>query len=165
MKMPNLHTHVNARARGRLTKLDVTVQVTITIALARGSTMTVACREAGIGLGTAMERLARGRGEDPQRPCTPAYQAFVEAIARAQERAVHARFALKASGCNPASTPCQKGETTMAPRRGESETRVIMKKPNRQCQMAKQCRQAKQGHRPTKPDRKSTRLNSSHLGI
>jgi hypothetical protein len=79
-------------------KLSTDVQVVITLALARGSTMTAACREAGIGLGTAMEWLARGRGEEPQRPRTPAYQAFGEAVQRAQDRAVYARFALQRTG-------------------------------------------------------------------
>jgi hypothetical protein len=37
--------------------------------------------------------MARGRGEDPQRPRTNAYQAFVEAVERAQSRAASARFA------------------------------------------------------------------------
>jgi hypothetical protein len=95
MNMPNLQTHINARARGRPTKLNVTVQVTITIALARGATLTAACGEAGVSLKTVCEWMARGRGEDPQRPWTPAYQAFGEAIKRAQDRAVHARFAAR----------------------------------------------------------------------
>lgn len=85
--------HKRARARGRPTKLDATVQVTITIALSRGSTLTVACREAGVALTTVCEWLARGRGEDPQRPRTKVYEAFGEAVKRAQDRAVHARFA------------------------------------------------------------------------
>ena len=95
MNMPNLHRPINARARGRPTKLNVTVQVTITIALARGATLTAACGEAGVSLKTVCEWMARGRGEDPQRPWTPAYQAFGEAIKRAQDRAVHARFAAR----------------------------------------------------------------------
>jgi hypothetical protein len=81
-----------ARARGRPTKLDTTVQVTICIALHRGATLTAACRQAGVSLKTACEWLARGRGEDPQRPRTKAYQAFVKAVQRAQDRAVHERF-------------------------------------------------------------------------
>ena len=94
MNLPNLRTHhKRARARGRPTKLDATVQVTITIALARGATMTVACREAGVALKTVCEWMARGRGEDPQRPHTKAYEAFGKAVKRAQDRAVHARFA------------------------------------------------------------------------
>jgi hypothetical protein len=91
--MPNLHTHINARARGRPTKLDARTQVVITIALARGATLTAACGEAGVSLKTVCEWMARGRGEDPQRPRTPAYQAFGEAVKRAQDRAVQARFA------------------------------------------------------------------------
>jgi hypothetical protein len=83
------------RARGRPTKLSTHVQVTITIALARGATLTAACGEAGVSLKTVCEWMARGRGEDPQRPWTPAYQAFGEAIKRAQDRAVHARFAAR----------------------------------------------------------------------
>jgi hypothetical protein len=90
--------HTYARARGRPTKLNVHTQVTITIALARGSTMTVACREAGVSLKTVCEWMARGRGEDPQRPRTKAYQAFVEAVQRAQDRAAHARFASRRDG-------------------------------------------------------------------
>ena len=91
--LPNLQTHINARARGRPTKLDATVQVTICIALHRGATLTAACGEAGVSLKTVCEWLARGRGEDPQRPRTKAYQAFGEAVKRAQDRAVHARLA------------------------------------------------------------------------
>jgi hypothetical protein len=91
--LPNLRTHINARARGRPTKLNVTVQVTICIALRRGATLIAACREAGVSLKTVCEWMARGRGEDPQRPRTKAYQAFGEAVQRAQDRAVHARFA------------------------------------------------------------------------
>jgi hypothetical protein len=93
--MPNLQTPINARARGRPTKLNVTVQVTITIALARGATLTAACGEAGVSLKTVCEWLARGRGEDPQRPRTKAYQAFGEAVELAQDRAVHERFAAR----------------------------------------------------------------------
>jgi hypothetical protein len=96
--MPNLRTHTRPHARGRPTKLNVTVQVTITIALARGATMTAACREAGVSLKTVCEWMARGRGEDPQRPRTKAYQAFGEAVKRAQDRAVHARFAARRAG-------------------------------------------------------------------
>jgi hypothetical protein len=87
--------HKRTRARGRPTKLNVTVQVMITIALARGATLTAACGEAGVSLKTVCEWMARGRGEDPQRPRTPAYQAFVEAVQRAQNRAVHVRFAAR----------------------------------------------------------------------
>jgi hypothetical protein len=94
--MPNLQWHnASARARGRPTKLNVTVQVTITIALARSATLTAACAVAGVALKTAVEWMARGRGEDPQRPCTKAYQAFLEAVQRAQDRAVQARFAAR----------------------------------------------------------------------
>jgi hypothetical protein len=71
----------------------VTVQVTITIALHRGATLTAVCREAGISIKTVCEWLARGRGDDPQRPRTKAYQAFGEAVQRAQDRYVQARFA------------------------------------------------------------------------
>lgn len=95
--MPNLPTPIS-RARGRPTKLSVAVQVTICIALRRGSTLTAACGEADVALTTVCEWLARGRGEDPQRPRTQAYQNFVEAVERAQERAVHTRFALKRTG-------------------------------------------------------------------
>ena len=84
--------HKRARARGRPTKLNVQVQVTLCIALYHGKTLTAACQEAGISLKTACEWMARGRGEDPQRPRTKAYQAFGEAVRRAQDRAVHARF-------------------------------------------------------------------------
>ena len=56
-------------------------------------TLTVACRETGVALTTVCEWLARGRGEDPQRPRTKAYEAFGEAVKRAQDRARHARFA------------------------------------------------------------------------
>ena len=84
-----------AGARGRPTKLNVTVQVTITIALARGATLTAACREAGVSIKTVCEWMARGRGEDPQRPCTKPYQAFLEAVHRAQDRAAHAHFATR----------------------------------------------------------------------
>jgi hypothetical protein len=90
--------HKRARARGRPTKLNVTVQVTITIALARGATLTAACAEAGVSIKTACEWLARGRGEDPQRPHTKAYQAFGEAVQRAQDRAVQARFTRRRLG-------------------------------------------------------------------
>ena len=96
--MPNLQTHINARARGRPTKLNVTVQVTLCVALYHGKTLKAACREAGISIKTACEWMARGRGEDPQRPCTKAYQAFLEAVQRAQDRAVHARFAARRAG-------------------------------------------------------------------
>ena len=87
--------HPHKRARGRPTKLDVTVQVTLYIALYHGKTLKAACQEAGISIKTACEWLARGRGEDPQRPRTKAYQAFGEAVQRAQNRAVQARFAMK----------------------------------------------------------------------
>jgi hypothetical protein len=60
--------HKRARARGRPTKLTATVQVIICIALHRGATLTAACGEAGVSLKTVCEWLARGRGEDPQRP-------------------------------------------------------------------------------------------------
>jgi hypothetical protein len=56
------------------------MQVTICIALYHGKTLTAACREAGISIKTACEWIARGRGDDPQRPYTPAYQAFGEAV-------------------------------------------------------------------------------------
>jgi transposase len=96
MKKPNLRTSSKrARARGRPTKLNVTVQVTLCIALYHGKTLTAACREAGISLKTVCEWLARGRGEDPQRPRTKAYQAFGEAVERAQDRTVHERFAAR----------------------------------------------------------------------
>jgi hypothetical protein len=97
------HPSKHARARGRPTKLDATVQVIICIALHRGATLTAACGEAGVSLKTVCEWLARGRGEDPQRPRTPAYQAFGEAVQRAQDRAVQARFALKRTGARPTS--------------------------------------------------------------
>jgi hypothetical protein len=97
--------HKRARARGRPTKLNVHVQVAITIALARGSTMTVACREAGVSLKTVCEWLARGRGDDPQRLHTQAYQAFGEAVRRAQDRAGHARFAKRL--CALGDSDCQ----------------------------------------------------------
>jgi hypothetical protein len=84
--------HQRARARGRPTKLDATVQVTICIALYHGKTLTAACREAGISIKTVCEWMARGRGDDPQRPHTQAYQAFGEAVKRAQDRAVQAHF-------------------------------------------------------------------------
>ena len=87
--------HPHKRTRGRPTKLDVTVQVTLCIALYHGKTLKAACQEAGISIKTACEWLARGRGEDPQRPRTKAYQAFGEAVQRAQNRAVQARFAMK----------------------------------------------------------------------
>jgi hypothetical protein len=87
------HPRKRARARGRPTKLNATVQVTLTIALARGATLTAACAEAGVSLKTVCEWMARGRGEDPQRPRTKAYEAFGEAVQRAQDRGVHARFA------------------------------------------------------------------------
>ena len=51
-------------------------------ARARGATLTAACAEAGVSIKTACEWLARGRGEDPQRPRTKAYQAFGEAVQR-----------------------------------------------------------------------------------
>jgi len=73
----------------------VTVQVRICIALRRGATLTAACGEVGVALKTVCEWLARCRSEDPQRPHTPAYQDFVEAVERAQARAAYARFALK----------------------------------------------------------------------
>jgi hypothetical protein len=97
------HPHKHARVRGRPTKLNVTVQVKITIALARGATLTAACGEAGVSLKTVCEWMARGRGEDPQRPRTKAYQAFGEAVQRAQDRAVHERFALKRTGARGGS--------------------------------------------------------------
>ena len=96
MNMPNLRTpHKRARARGRPTKLTANVQVSICIALHRGATLTAACDEAGVALKTVCEWMARGRGEDPQRPHTQAYQAFAEAVERAQTRAAQVRFALK----------------------------------------------------------------------
>ena len=97
------HPSKHARARGRPTKLDATVQVIICIALHRGATLTAACGEAGVSIKTVCEWLARRRGEDPQRPRTPAYQAFGEAVQRAQNRAVQARFALKRTGARPTS--------------------------------------------------------------
>ena len=87
--------HQRARARGRLTKLDATVQVTITIALARGATLTAACGEARVSIKTVCKWMARGRGEDPQRPRTKVYQAFGEAVQRAIDRGVSARFAAR----------------------------------------------------------------------
>jgi hypothetical protein len=88
-------TSKRARARGRPTKQDATVQVIICIALHRGATLTAACGEAGVSIKTVCEWLAQGRGEDPQRPRTKAYQAFGESVQRAQDRAVHARFAAR----------------------------------------------------------------------
>jgi hypothetical protein len=90
--------HERPRARGRPTKLNVTVQVRICIALRRGATLTAACGEAGVSLKTVCEWMARGRGEDPQRPRTPAYQTFVEAVQRAIDRGVSARFAARRDG-------------------------------------------------------------------
>ena len=87
--------HKRARARGRPTKLTATVQVIICIALHRGATLTAACGEAGVSLKTVCEWLARGRGEDPQRQRIKAYQAFGEAVERAQSRAAHERFAAR----------------------------------------------------------------------
>jgi hypothetical protein len=96
MNMRNLPTHhKRARARGRPTKLDARTQAVITIALSHGKTLTAACQEAGISITTACEWQARGRGEVPQRPWTKAYQAFGEAVKRAQARAVQARFAAR----------------------------------------------------------------------
>ena len=86
---------INARARGRPTKLTVRVQVELCIALSHGATLTTACGEVGVALKTVCEWLARGRGEDPQRPRTHAYEAFLEAVERAKSRAVQARFLAK----------------------------------------------------------------------
>jgi hypothetical protein len=63
------------------------------MALARGETLTAACRAAGVSLATVQEWLRRARGDDPQRPWTPAYQAFLDAVTRAQQRWVRERFA------------------------------------------------------------------------
>jgi hypothetical protein len=93
MSLPNLRTPPKrARAGGRPTKLTVRVQVELCIALSRGATLTAACGEVGVALKTVCEWLARGRGEDPQRPRTAAYQAFADAVQRAQTRAAQARW-------------------------------------------------------------------------
>lgn len=85
--------------RGRRTKLTPQVQKKIVDALSAGNYFEVACEYAGISAVLGCEWLARGRGEDPDRPKKPVYAEFAEAVTRAQaEDEVHTIAGLKKAG-------------------------------------------------------------------
>jgi hypothetical protein len=85
--------------RGRRTKLTPEVQNKIVDALSAGNYFEVACEYAGISRMVGLEWLARGRGDDPQRPKTQLYADFANAVTRAQaEDEVHTIARLKKAG-------------------------------------------------------------------
>ena len=70
--------------RGRVTKLTPYLQQAIVTAVTGGVPYVQACLLAKVAPATASEWLARGEGRDPDRPSTPLYTDFSEAIARAR---------------------------------------------------------------------------------
>lgn len=82
----------------RTTKLTPKVQRTIVDAIAAGNYASVACRLANVSEATFHEWIARGRGNDPDRPRTPLHAGFAEAVERAEAEAeAHAVALVRAS--------------------------------------------------------------------
>ncbi|MFA7295837.1 MAG: hypothetical protein WC211_01460 [Dehalococcoidia bacterium] len=76
------------RLEGRKTALTPEVFDAIVTSLVNGSTLEAAAAAAGIGTATVHEWIARGLGTD-ERPSTPLYAEFADAVTRAREQAVH----------------------------------------------------------------------------
>lgn len=72
---------------GRPTKLTETVRDKICDAVEKGATFETSCEAIGIAASTGWEWLARGTGRDPDRPSTPEFAEFAEALTRARARA------------------------------------------------------------------------------
>jgi hypothetical protein len=68
-------------------KLTATVRETICGAVERGATFETACEANRIAASTGWEWLSRGMGRDPDRPSTPEFAEFAEALTRARAKA------------------------------------------------------------------------------
>ena len=69
---------------GRRTRLTPKIQQKIVEAIARGVPFQSACLLAGVPVSVGKEWRARGEGVDPDRPSTPLYAAFADAVAQAR---------------------------------------------------------------------------------
>jgi transposase len=69
---------------GRRTTLTPELQATIIAAVRAGNAFGPACEAAGLSAWTGYEWLRRGRGDDPDRPATPLYAQFAEAVRQAE---------------------------------------------------------------------------------
>jgi hypothetical protein len=71
----------------RPSKLTREVQETICAAVEEGVSFETACEVADVAAATGWEWLARGMGRDPDRPSSPEFAEFAEALTRARARA------------------------------------------------------------------------------
>lgn len=69
---------------GRRTTLTPALQAAIVAAIRAGNAFGPACEAAGLSAWTGYEWMRRGRGDDPDRPWTPQYAAFAEAVRQAE---------------------------------------------------------------------------------
>jgi hypothetical protein len=69
---------------GRKTKLTAALQQAIVNAVAAGVSLACAAELAGISPLSVKEWIQRGKGEDPDRPPTPLYTSFSQAVIRAK---------------------------------------------------------------------------------
>ena len=69
---------------GRRTTLTSALQARIVAAIRAGNAFGPACEAAGVSAWTGYEWIRRGRGDDPDRPATPLYAAFAEAVRQAE---------------------------------------------------------------------------------
>jgi hypothetical protein len=72
---------------GRKTKLSPALQQAIITAVRSGVPYVQAALLADLPQATALEWRQRGEGRDPQRPCTPLYAQFAEALQKAEAQA------------------------------------------------------------------------------
>jgi hypothetical protein len=80
-------------AVGRKPKLTPAVQQRLVQAVTAGAYFEVACEAAGISRATGYEWIARGCGQDKDRPRTPLYADFADAIEKAHADAELLRVA------------------------------------------------------------------------
>jgi transposase len=69
---------------GRRTTLTPELQAKIVAAVRAGNAFGPACEAAGVPAWTGYEWVRRGRGDDPDRPATPLYTQFAEAVRQAE---------------------------------------------------------------------------------
>ena len=69
---------------GRRTTLTPALQERIVAAVRAGNAFGPACEAAGVSAWTGYEWVRRGRGDDPDRPTTPLYAAFADAVRQAE---------------------------------------------------------------------------------
>jgi hypothetical protein len=69
---------------GRRTTLTPALQAKIVAAIRAGNAFGPTCEAAGVPAQTGYEWVRRGRGDDPDRPWTPQYAAFAEAVRQAE---------------------------------------------------------------------------------